>query len=124
MIMGKLTIVIAMVLAFGQLQCAAQCAVSTCDFSEPASTQNVPPCHRHHSDSSKQSPASPCLHGVAIASVADSSLAQVPVPVLAVATLAVEPESNSRPQIPGNALAALTSSPPGSGGPSSLILRI
>jgi hypothetical protein len=124
MITGKLAIVVAMALTLGQLECAAQCAVSTCDVSLPASTQNLPPCHRHHSDSSKQSPVSPCLHGVAIANVADSSLAHVAAPVLMVASLIVELQSNSQPPMPGSTFAALTSSPPGSGGPSSLILRI
>jgi hypothetical protein len=123
---GKLTIVLAMALVFGQLQCAAWCTANTCGFTElsGAGSQNVPPCHRHHGDSSKHSPAAPCSHGPAIASAADFSAAQAPVAAPLVAILSIQLEANPRFPIAGNEPAVLTSSPPGSGGPSSIVLRI
>ena len=123
---AKLTVMLAIALVFGQLQCAAWCTINTCGLSEPnrSSSESVPPCHRQHSDSDKHSPDGPCSHGVVVAAAVDSSAAQGQIPVFAVATLPIEPEANSRTLILGNAFAAPTSSPPGSDGPSSLVLRI
>ena len=120
---GKLVITLATALVFGQLQCAAWCTVKTCDLSETTATQKVPPCHRHPGESSKQSPADACSHVVVIASV-DSSAAQAAITLPFAPKLPVEPETNSRSLILGNAFAQLTSSPPGSRGLSSLVLRI
>jgi hypothetical protein len=123
---AKLTVMLAIALVFGQLQCAAWCTINTCGLSKlnHFSSENVPPCHRHHSDSDKHSPDGPCSHRVVVAAVVDSSAIQSQMPVLVVATLAVEPNANSRTLILGNAFAALTSPPPGSDGLSSLVLRI
>src|SRR5437763_5328522 len=93
---GRLTVVLALTLVSSQLQCAAWCAAKTCDFDELAGSPSAPPCHRHHSDSSKQNPAAPCSHGVAIASTVDFSVAQVPIPSLVVATLPAGSETNSQ----------------------------
>jgi hypothetical protein len=123
---AKLTLMLAIALVFGQLQCAAWCTINTCGLSElnHSSSENMPPCHRHHSDSDKHSPDGPCSHGVVVAAVVDSSAIQTQMPVLVVATLAVEPEANSRTLILGNAFAALTSAPRGSDGRYSPVLRI
>lgn len=126
MMTGKLTILLAMALVFGQLQCAAGCTVSACDLTQlsEAGSHNMPPCHRHDTDSSKNNPASSCSHGFVIASVAGFSAAQTHVAAPLVAILSVRPEMNPRALVSGNESAVLTTSPPGSGGPSPLVLRI
>jgi hypothetical protein len=125
MMTGKLTIILAMVLVFGQLQCAAWCMASASDLAQlsEAGSHNVPPCHRHQSDSSK-SPVSPCSHGAVTVNVASFSAAQAPLAAPLAAILAVSPEANARVPISGNESAVLIVSPPGSGGASSLVLRI
>ena len=122
---GKLTLGLAMALIFGQLQCAAWCTVSTRDLTElnGAGTQNIPPCPRHHDDSSRHGPASPCSHGVAIATVASFSAARAPVAAPVVAILSIPPEANPRVLIAANEAGVLTTSPH-SGGLSSIVLRI
>ena len=123
---GKLTIVLAMALVLGQLQCAAWCTVSTCDLAalNSAGSQNVPPCHRHHSDSSKNNP-NPCSHGVVVvASPVSLSAAQAAVAAPMVAILQIQTQANPRLLISGNQSAALTTSPPASVGRSSAVLRI
>lgn len=126
MMTGKLTIALAMALVFGQLQCAAWCTVSACDLTglNGAGSHNAPPCHRHQSESSKGSPANPCSHGVVIASAASFSAAQAPAAAPLFAILSVQPEANPRILTSGDEAAVLIASPPGSGGPSSVILRI
>jgi hypothetical protein len=126
MMTGKLTIVLAMALVFGQLQCAAGCTLSACDLTQlsQAGSRNAPPCHRHHTDSSKNNPATSCSHGFVIASVAGFPAAQAPLAAPLVAILSVQPETNPRALISGNESAVSITSPPGSGGPSSLVLRI
>lgn len=122
---GKLTIVLAMALVLGQLQCAAWCTVSTYDLAalNSAGSQSVPPCHRHHSDSSKNNPG-PCSHGVVVAGPVNLSAAQTAVPAPMVAILQIQTEGNPSLLISGNQPAALTTLPPGSGGRSSTVLRI
>jgi hypothetical protein len=128
MMTRKLVIILAMALVFGQLQCAAGCTLSACDLTQlsQAGSHNVPPCHRHHhhTDSSKNNPASSCSHGFVIASVAGFSTVQAHVAAPLVAILSVQPEMNPRALISGNESAVLITSPPGSGSPSSLVLRI
>jgi len=126
MMTEKPIIVVAMALVFSGLQCAAWCTVSACDLMRPseAGSHNVPPCHRQHTDPSKNSPAHPCTHGIAIANVASFSAAQAPAATPLVAILSVQPEANPTVLTPGDESAVLIASPPGSGGPSSVILRI
>ena len=126
MMTGKLTIVLAMALVFVQLRCVAWCATSAADLTQlsEAGSHNIPPCHRHQSDSSKSSPISPCTHGVVIASAASFSTTQAPVVAPLVAILSAQPEANPTVLISGDESAVLITSPPGSGGPSSLVLRI
>jgi hypothetical protein len=121
---GKLTVVLAMALVFAQLQCAAWCTVSLCDLGQVSEggSHNVPPCHRHRTDSSKNLPASSCSHGVVIVSVASFSTAQAPVAVPLAATLSVQPEFARA--LSGNDSAVLIASPPGAGDPFPLVLRI
>jgi hypothetical protein len=123
---GKLTSVLAMALVFSGLQCAAWCTVSACGLTQPseAGSHNVPPCHGQHTDSSKNSPAVPCSHGIVIANVATLSVAQAPVAAPLVAIFPVQPETSRGVLISGNESAVLTPLPPGSGGPSSSVLRI
>jgi len=126
MMTGKLTIILAIALVFGQLQCAAWCtlgAYSLTQLSE-AGSQKAPPCHRHQTDSNKGSPASPCTHGVGIAGAASFSTAQATVAAPLVAILTVEPEMSPRALISADESAVLTTSPPGSDGPSFPVLRI
>jgi hypothetical protein len=126
MMTEKLTIMLAMALVFGQLQCAAWCTVSACSLPQlsEAESQNVPPCHRHQTDSNHSSPASPCSHGALLANVASFSAAQAPVSAPLEAIPQVQPEANTKVLISGNESAALITSPPGSSGPSSFVLRI
>jgi hypothetical protein len=123
---GKLTIALAIALVFGQLQCVAWCTVSASDLTQlsEAGSHNVPPCHRHQTDSNKSSPASPCTHGVVSAGAASFSTAQASVAAPLVAILSVQPEMDPRALISGDESAVLITSPPGSGGPCSLVLRI
>jgi len=74
---GKLTILLAMTLVFVELHCTALCAVNTCHVGEQSRKQDVPPCHRHQSDSSKQSPSDPCDHGIAVGTTAMSTQASI-----------------------------------------------
>jgi hypothetical protein len=126
MMTGKLTFVLAMALVFGQLQCVAWCTASASDLTQlnEAGSHNVPPCHRHQSDSSKSNPVSPCSHGAVTAKVAGFSTAQAPLAAPLVAILSVLPVADARALISGNESAVLITSPPDSGGPSSLVLRI
>jgi hypothetical protein len=125
MLSGKLTVALAMVLAFGQLQCAAVCTVSTCDLTQMngGGSQDAPPCHRHNGDSSKHSPGQ-CPHGIVTANAADLSPAQAHPAPLAIAILTVRAEVNPRLLPAGDEFAVLHTAPPGSSGPSTLVLRI
>src|SRR5579864_1857985 len=125
MMTGKPIIVVAMALVFSGLQCAAWCTVSACDLTglNGAGSHNVPPCHRHQSESSKSSPANPCSHGIVIAGVASFSAAQAPAATPLVAIQSVQPEANPTVVTPGDESAVLIASPPGSSGSSSVILR-
>ena len=123
---AKLTLVFAMALIFGQLQCAAWCTVSTCGLTElnDANSRNLPPCHSHHSDSGKHSPAAPCSHRVVIARTVDVSAVQAPVAAPLVAILPSQLDATPGLLISGEKSVVVTTSPPGSGGPSSVVLRI
>jgi hypothetical protein len=123
---GNLTILFATALVFGQLQCAAWCTFSTCDFTElnRATSQNVPPCHRHHNDSSPQSPAAPCAHGVVIAGSADFSAAQAAVGCPLAAIHSIQPEVNPTLLASSSDSAVLIASPPASGDSSPIVLRV
>ena len=123
---GRLTIMLALALVFVQLQCAAQCSVSTCDLTElnRSSSKDGPPCHRHHSDSSTRNHAGPCAQGISIAATADFSAAQASVGAPLVALQPVQPEASPSPVISENEAALSLSSPPGSAGRSSRVLRI
>ena len=126
MMTGKLTFVLAMALVFGQLQCVAWCTASASDLAQlsEAGGHNVPPCHRHQSDSSKSSPVSPCSHGAVTAKVAGFSTAQAPLAAPLVAILSVLPVADARALISDNESAVLLTSPHDPGGPSPLVLRI
>jgi len=132
MVAGKLAVVIAMVLVFGQLQCAVWCTGSRCDLTDLAGpgSSSAPPCHRNHtdsskhSDSSKQSPADSCSPRTVVAVAADFSATQG---VVAAPLVAIQPNQldvNARPLILDNESAVLIASPPGSGVSSSIVLRI
>jgi len=123
---AKLTVMLAIVLVFGQLQCAAWCVVNTCSVSglNHYTTENVPPCHRHQSESDKQSTDGLCSHGVVATAVVDSLETQSQMPVFVVATLPGEPEANSQILALGNMFATPTSPPSSSDRLSSLVLRI
>jgi len=123
---AKLTVMLAIALVFGQLQCAAWCVVNTCSVSglNHYTSENVPPCHRHQSESDKQSTDGLCSHGVVATAAVDSLETQTQMPVLVVTTLPVEPEADSRILIMGNAFATPTSPPSSSDRLSSLVLRI
>jgi hypothetical protein len=123
---GKLMVVLAMALVLGQLQCAAWCAVRTCDLTDlnHAGTQNVPPCHRHQDDSSQNRPAGPCAHGVVIASPADVSAARGTATPPAAAILAIQPEASLESPISSNASAVLSASAFGPVGRPFAVLRI
>jgi|SRR5579863_1898293 len=126
MMMQKPIIILAMALVFSGLQCAAWCTVGACDLTQlsGSGSHNVPPCHRHQSDSSKNSPANPCPHAAVIRGVAGFSAAQEHVAAPLVAILPIQPAENARVLISGHESKVSTTSPPGSGGPSSLVLRI
>jgi len=123
---GKITFLFAMALILGQLQCAAWCAVNTCDLTagNTAGAQNVPPCHRHQNDSSQQSPAGRCAHGVGIASPADFSAERGTAAPPPVAILAIQPEANPDSLISSNESAVPGISAPSSIGRPSAVLRI
>src|SRR5277367_22543 len=54
----KLMVWLGLVLVFSKSQCIASCVLQ-----ESAPVQKVPPCHRHHTNSNQQAPAS-CSHQV------------------------------------------------------------
>ncbi len=126
MMTGKLTFVLALALVFAQLQCVAWCTVNASDLTQltEAASHKVPPCHRHQSESSQSSPAGPCSHGAVIASVANFSATQALVGAPLAAILAAQPEASARVPISANESAVTIVSPPGSGGASSLVLRV
>ena len=59
MFSGRFTIAIASLLFLSHLQCMFQCAAEGCPSAPTSNTQNVPPCHRHQSESGTQKSA-PC----------------------------------------------------------------
>jgi len=114
---AKLTLVVALALIFGQLQCVALCAAS-----QPVN-QSLPPCHSHQSDSSKENPASSCSQWAVIAVTTNLAAAQTQIAPLEVAIpSASEAIWTSPPAM--TEFAVRTASPPGSHGLSSLVLRI
>jgi len=83
---SKLTVMLAMALILSQTLCVAQCAWQVC----PRGTEAIPPCHRHHSDSSNQTPASCAFEIVATASLAPAQASAVQVPAVAAVRLRLE----------------------------------
>ena len=63
MLCGKLTIAMAFLLCLSQLECVVLCAAESCPSAQTSKTQNIPPCHRHQSDSGTQKSA-PCGHQI------------------------------------------------------------
>lgn len=63
---GKFTVALTLALVFGQVQCVALCVLDDCNFGGSMNQQNVPPCHRHSSNSDSHKSA-PCEHRVVAA---------------------------------------------------------
>jgi hypothetical protein len=63
MFSGRITVIVASLLFLSQLQCMFQCAAEGCPSTLISNTQNVPPCHRHQSDSGTQK-STPCEHQI------------------------------------------------------------
>jgi hypothetical protein len=95
------------VLLVEQAQCLAACAVDDCE-------QNLPPCHRHHSDPSKDR-AAVCLHDAVVSPAMQVYAADLPAVQL--------PSFTATPPLSAGDMAPprIDSSPPG---PSIAILRI
>ena len=83
---SKLTVLLALTLILSQALCVAQCAWQAC----PPRTEAVPPCHRHHSDSTNQTPASCAFEIVATASFAPAQASAVQAPPVGAVGLRVE----------------------------------
>jgi hypothetical protein len=119
----KLTVLFAVALVFGQLLCGAQCIVNP--VSE--SSQNMPPCHQHHSDSGKNNSSAPCSHEVLISAAIDQGTVQTSIAFPTEALpLAEFTQHNLIPGIPivGNALAVSILLPTPPGLPQFTILRV
>lgn len=103
---GKILVIAALAVFFGQVQCAAACTIQSC-------TTKVPPCHRHHQ--------SPCHEEVGVAT---ASAPVVAVPAVCVWDIAPAANLGAAEDGGNHALTATDASPPGGGHPSFLVLRI
>jgi len=119
MFSGRFTIAIASLLFLSQLQCVVLCAAEGCPSATSSNTQNVPPCHRHQSDSGTHKSA-PCGQQVVASSAILPDAPQVYGATASPAILSL----NFTWQDFGNTLGQRTARPPDENGPLSVILRI
>ncbi len=109
--------IVALLLA--QIQCVAACAAQC--GARPAMNPPVPPCHQHHNPPDRM--AAPCAHEFLAAPIAPVHVATASRVGLPVALAATRPDSAVL-KVLGGAPALRADSPPGSRGPSSVVLRI
>jgi hypothetical protein len=120
---AKSIIAVTVVLLFGQLHCVADCASDLCP-KDRASSESLPPCHRHHDQSQDRNQRSCSVEGV-VSSATAPDVQHFDTPVFLVLGLA---PAVPAALVPADAAARVfdssDGSPPGSPGISSLILRI
>ena len=118
----KLTFVLAVALVAYQAECVMSCTVDACAFGGSSSSQNLPPCHRHHKDS--QNPA-PCSHQFISTTALSPLLTHDLGPTVSVGPSFASTSSFEFPlAVSGDAPLAQTTSPPGVPLLASSILRI
>jgi hypothetical protein len=119
MFSGRITIGMASLLFLSQLQCMFQCAVEGCPSTLISNTQNVPPCHRHQSDSGTQKSA-PCERQIVASAAILPDAPQVGVTAGSPATFSLSFTSQDF----GNTQVQRAAQPPEENGLRSVILRI
>src|ERR1700730_17072443 len=119
MFSGRFTIAIASLLFLSQLQCMFQCAAEGCPSAPTSKTSNVPPCHRHQSDSGTQKSA-PCEHQIVASAAILPDAPQVDGIAASPATFSL----NFTLQDFGNTRVQRAAGPPDENGTLSVILRI
>ena len=105
---SNLILWLVLVVAFAAVECTAACAIEECN-------QGVPPCHRHHSQSS-----SACSHQVIVGNTIPQP-AYVVLPMTAIASLQITTQDSP---VQGFRPMASTGSPPGAVTLPSSVLRI
>jgi len=120
MLCTRLIVFAAMALLFAQLQCAAACAGHLCS-ADPAKSDSVPPCHRHHG-SHNPAPAS-CPHQTLVAAAPALPMLPAGMPVSSV-SLAAAAALILPIDARASALDFSAFSPPGFESLSSVVLRI
>jgi hypothetical protein len=119
MFSGRITVIVASLLFLSQLQCMFQCAAEGCPSTLISNTRNVPPCHRHQSDSGTQKSA-PCEHQIVASAAILPDAPQVCGTTFSPATFSL----NFTWQDFGNTRVQRAAWPPDENGPLSVILRI
>jgi len=117
----KLAALLIVALLFSAGQCAASCAIASCNPSDAASS--APPCHRHDHPANHQSPA-PCGHEHNLLGPDGSSISQGSVSGPLVAAAPAPAVFESQPDVIAEVLHVPISSPPQLRTASLLVLRI
>jgi CDP-diacylglycerol pyrophosphatase len=119
---AQIIVFTAVALLITQLQCATACVIQAC-AADSASSQSVPPCHRHHNHSQDRMPAS-CNHQNASAAVVSSQVQPAAVPLFPMMVVPAISQPSLAAEMRSRELAISFASPPGVTCLSSVILRI
>jgi hypothetical protein len=110
---------IAIVVVFAQVQCVAACTDGAC--ADAAKRESMPPCHRHHSHSNDRDSSSCVNQTLSAAGIPQQAVhVEFPASVAPVSgtSTGIDRDTWGNPPYPSN------SSPPGTAGLSSVVLRI